>query len=218
MNSLVYLHILAGTIAILSGFCAPFTKKGQRAHRLLGLTFMASILMLGLSGAIVAHVKDIPLSFMNGLLISYFIVTSYSTIKQPAQRVHFVDKLMVIFALLLTTGFVYYAHKAANTESGELAGFGSEAFIAFGTVAFVCTLLDFRFIYKKGLAGKQRVLRHLWRMFFPLLMSTAAFFLGQANRLPEALQQIEVLLIPVVFVVVIMMVWILIVVKGRVKN
>ena len=44
MSILIFLHIVAGTIAIASGVAAPFTRKGQKAHKLLGLAFLSAIL------------------------------------------------------------------------------------------------------------------------------------------------------------------------------
>ena len=215
MSILIFLHIIAGTIALLSGFTAPFTRKGQKAHKQVGLTFLGSILVLGLSGAVVAWVRDVPLSFMNGLLISYFVVTSYNVIKQRPGSTNLVDKCMAFMAVLLTGGYVYYVWQAASAPEGELGGFGPPAFIAFGMVALICALSDIRFIFKKGLSGKQRIVRHLWRMFFPLFMSTAAFFLGQAKLLPEAMQRIEFILMPVLLVLVCMLIWIAMVSMGK---
>lgn len=215
MSLLVLLHIIAGTIAISSGIAAPFAKKGGKAHKLLGLAFLTSILILGLSGAFVAWIRDIPLSFLNGLLISYFVVTSFNVIKLKPNSINVIDKCMAVVSTLLTVGFIYYALKASQVPSGELGGFGSPVFFAFGAVALVSAFGDIRFLIKKGLSGKQRLLRHLWRMFFPLFMSTAAFFLGQAKLFPETLQRIEILFAPVVFVIFIMFFWIVVIALGK---
>lgn len=215
MSALVLVHILAGTIAIISGFTAPFARKGQKIHRVLGLAFLVSILALGLSGAVVAWVREVPLSFLNGLLIGYFVVTSFSVIKQRPGSISLVDQSMAVIAALLTGGYVYYALQAADAPDGELAGFGSLAYVAFGMVALICALSDVRLLFKRGLAGRQRIVRHLWRMFFPLFMSTAAFFLGQAKLFPEPLQKIQLLLLPVAFVLLSMLIWIVVVGMGR---
>ena len=46
-------------------------------------------------------------------------------------------------------------------------------------------------------------------------MSTASFFSGQAKLFPEPLQQIELLLMPVIFVILNMLLWIAVVGMGR---
>tara|TARA_R110002110_G_scaffold210985_1_gene423550 strand:- start:713 stop:973 length:261 start_codon:yes stop_codon:yes gene_type:complete len=48
-----------------------------------------------------------------------------------------------------------------------------------------------------------------------VLMSTASFFSGQAKLFPEPLQQIELLLMPVIFVILNMLLWIAVVGMGR---
>ena len=176
---------------------------------------MELVLVLGLSGAVVAWFREVPLSFLNGLLISYFVVTSFSVIKQKPGSSNLIDRLMAGTAVMLTGGYIYYAVKASQVPGGELGGFGSSAFIVFGAVALVCVVFDIRFVLKGGLVGKARILRHLWRMFFPLFMATAAFFLGQAKLFPEALQNIAFLLFPVALILILMVCWIAIVILGQ---
>ena len=54
-------------------------------------------------------------------------------------------------------------------------------YIAFGTVMLLSAMADLRYVLKSGLSTVQKLVRHLWRMFFPMFMATAAFFLGQAK-------------------------------------
>ena len=70
---------------------------------------------------------------------------------------------------------------------------------------------DIRYLLKSGLSTANKLIRHLWRMFFPLFMATAAFFLGQAKLFPKSIQSIEILIIPVVFVFLSMIYWVFIV-------
>ena len=61
--------------------------------------------------------------------------------------------------------------------------------------------------FKKGLMGAQRLARHLWRMCFALFMATASFFLGQSQFLPEVMQNIFILVTPVLLVILAMFYW-----------
>lgn len=53
-SPLLIFHIFSGSIALLSGFAALFTRKGARLHRRSGNTFSISRVPLTLSGIYIA--------------------------------------------------------------------------------------------------------------------------------------------------------------------
>lgn len=195
------LHICAGAIALLAGYAVIIAKKGRAAHKYLGRVYVLGMLALGSTGTYIAIVREVPLSMLNGLVLCYFVLSSLNTIWQPQKQVNIWDEFLFAFASLITIGFVLYSYQTTQVVNGQLGGFGTTAYIVFGSVMTVCATADLRYIKRGGLAGSSRLARHLWRMFFPLLMSTAAFFLGQAKHLPDSIQRIELLLIPVALVV-----------------
>jgi uncharacterized membrane protein len=201
-------HIYAGAIALLAGYSVIVAKKGQMAHKYLGRVYVVAMLALGLTGTYIAIIREIPLSMLNGLVLCYFVLSSINTIWQAPKQTNAYDKLLFTFVILITIGFGWYSYLITQIESKELGGFGIEAYIVFGSVMALCCIGDYRYLIRGGLSGNGRLVRHLWRMFFPLLMSTAAFFLGQAKHLPESIQRIELLLLPVVLVVLTTIYWI----------
>ena len=105
--------------------------------------------------------------------------------------------------------FAWYSYQTTQVTGGQLGGFGIQAYLVFGSVMAISMIADFRYLKRGGLAKNSRLARHLWRMFFPLFMSTAAFFLGQAKHLPESMQRIELLLIPVILVILSGVYWLI---------
>jgi uncharacterized membrane protein len=209
LASTVVLHIFAGAIALLSGYAVIVCSKGKKAHKFLGRIYVIAMLVLGTTGTYVAIMRDVPLSILNGLVLCYFVLSALNIAWQPANRVNVFDKLLFVFAFAITAGFVWYAYQTTLVADGKLGGFSIHAYIVFGSVMALCSVADYRFIKKGGLSGKDKLVRHLWRMFFPLFMSTAAFFLGQAQHLPEGFQRIEFLLTPVVLVIVTAIYWVI---------
>lgn len=201
-------HICAGAIALLAGYSVIIAKKGQLAHKYLGRVYVVAMLALGLTGTYIAITREIPLSMLNGLVLCYFVLSSVNTIWQPPKQTNALDKLLFTFVIMITIGFGWYSYLITQIESKELGGFGIEAYVVFGSAMALCCIGDCRYLIRGGLSGNSRLVRHLWRMFFPLLMSTAAFFLGQAKHLPESMQRIELLLLPVVLVVLTTIYWI----------
>lgn len=202
-------HILFGALALLAGYAVILCKKGGKAHKYLGRTYVVSMIVLGLTGTYIAVLRNVPISILNGLVLCYFVISALNVMLQPANRINGLDKMLLVFAFLLTLGFSWFSFQTTQVPSGELAGFGIEAFLVFGSVMAFCTVADFRYIRSGGGTKNKRLLRHLWRMYFPLFMSTAAFFLGQSRHLPEVFQRIEFLLLPVAVVICTAVYWIL---------
>ncbi len=208
MSSILLFHICAGAIALLAGYAVAFIKKGQVAHKYLGRTYVVAILFLGLSGTYIAILREVPLSLLNGLVLCYLVLSSLNTVWQSPARINYFDKLLFVFVTLIILGFVWYGYQASHTVGGKLGGFGIEAFAVFGSIMVCFWIGDYRNLKQGGLRGKSRLIRHLWRMYFPLMMSTAAFFLGQSRHLPEIVQRIEFLLVPLLFVVFTAVFWV----------
>jgi uncharacterized membrane protein len=49
-SPILFLHIIAGTLGMLSGFVSVFLRKGPRQHGLAGNLFVISMLCLSASG------------------------------------------------------------------------------------------------------------------------------------------------------------------------
>jgi hypothetical protein len=68
-------------------------------------------------------------------------------------------------------------------------------------------VLDLKMIYRGGVSGAQRIVRHLWRMCFAMFIATTSFFLGQAQVFPQPVQESSVLFLPVIVVVLLSGYW-----------
>ena len=201
LSSIVIFHIFAGAIALLAGYTVICLPKGEACHKYLGRTYVVAMLSLGISGSYIAALRDVPLSMLNGLVLCYFVLSSLNIIWQKPNRTNLIDKILFVFLVMLTISFAWYTYQTTQAIDGQVGGFGAAAYVVFGSVMLICSLADSLYIKRGGLCGSTRLTRHVWRMFFPLLMSTAAFFLGQAKHLPELFQRIELLLIPVALVI-----------------
>lgn len=207
LTFLTLLHIFAGAVALFCGFTTLLMKKGTTKHKQYGSIYVLSMLILGSTGVVVAAARDIPLSMLNGFVICYFVLSSVSAIRNPAHQTNSFDRMLAVFAWMLVLAFAWYAYQVTQSENGQLGGFGIAAYGVFGGVMLFSAFADARYLFKSGLSAVQGVIRHLWRMFFPLFMATAAFFLGQTKLFPKSLQTIELLAAPVVFVLISMIYW-----------
>lgn len=199
------LHIIGGSVGLLSGAVALMAAKGSKLHRNSGTIFVFAMLVLSASGAAMAAVLPEPISVIAGMLTFYLVMTAWLTVR-PRPENRWADVLAMLFGLVITLlsawfGIASFANPAAVSDVpiGLVLGFGF--------VALIATLGDLRFLLTKSLPWKQSIARHLWRMCLALWIATASFFLGQSDELPEALRIMPLLCTPVLAVFLLMFYW-----------
>ena len=83
MRSLMLLlHIIAGTLGMLSGFVAVFLRKGSRRHGMAGNVFVFAMLCLSASGVYLAIMKSQPGNILGGTLTFYLVATAWTTARR----------------------------------------------------------------------------------------------------------------------------------------
>jgi uncharacterized membrane protein len=195
---MVQVHIVMGLLALLSGFVALFAHKGGHLHRRSGLVFVAAmVVMLGTAAILALFVVDEPENGIGALFTIYLVVTSLLTVTRRVEEIRGV-----------TMALAYLAFGLGLAE--VLLG---APFIA--PVMIGCGIADLRLLGKGSITGTRRLARHLWRMTFALWIATASFFLGQAQVLPEPLQNFWLLSIPVLAVLAMLVYWLLRVSKKK---
>jgi len=212
---IVYFHIWAGTITILSGFAALFLKKGSRMHRVMGNVFFVSMLAMGTTGAVRAIFLSQTSNVMGGLFIDYMAATAWLTVRRKESRTGRMEIALALLAIGLGVANLMIGWEAANTPTGFSMAFPAGPSFFFGALALLAGAGDIRAIVRGGIAGAQRILRHLWRMCFALWMATASLFIGQPRVFPEELRHSPLLFVPVVVVMVAMVYWLVRVRFGR---
>ena len=200
----LFIHVAAGTIALVVGYLAFAYKKGSRAHRSVGKAFVFSMVLMGGFGAALAYAKPEFISSINGLLAAYLVTTGWVAIKRKKPGVFFFDKLAFGFASLLAFLDFYFGSVALKSETGTFHGFPAVLYFFFGAVAALAAVLDAKMILQGGIAYHQKMIRHIWRMCFAMFLAAASFFLGQMQVFPVFLQSLPVLSLPVLTVLILM--------------
>lgn len=209
MLALLPFHILAGLIGIVSGAIALHTFKGGQRHRRSGMVFVYSMLFMSASGALIAAVRLQPTNVMGGALTFYLVLTGMLTVRRPANLPRWTDAAALLIALALVAVTLTFGLEAAASADGRKAGFPAGLYFMFTTVAALGTLGDVRVLAGRHLQGAARLARHLWRMCFALYIAVASLFLGQAKLLPRSMRNLTVLSAPVVWVLLMMLIWLI---------
>jgi hypothetical protein len=171
VNPVTWIHIGGGLVAIATGTSAIVARKGGALHASAGTGFVAAMLTLGATASILSPLKSPPDSPIGGIMVCYFVATSWMTARRRDGRAARFEK--VACALIL-----------ALAPTARSAGPGPAAILGLGGFCLLAGVLDLNFILRGELPARQRLARHLWRMCFAFFVATGSFFLGQQDVVP----------------------------------
>ncbi|HET7699113.1 MAG TPA: DUF2306 domain-containing protein [Vicinamibacterales bacterium] len=189
---LLPVHVAAGAVAILTGYLALFATKGASVHRRSGTIFVCAMLVMALTGAIVAAGRPgAAVNIPAGLVTAYLIATAYVTVRPRSARLQTFERAAMIAA------FLFGAVASAIAVSGSQGAF-TAPLLMFAGIALLGGNGDRRMLRTGGLDGAARLKRHLWRMCTGLFVAAASFFLGPPARVPEPLRLPPFRILPLV--------------------
>ena len=205
----VYLHIAAGLLALISGALALFARKGSPLHRRAGDVFVASMLVMASTGALMAiFIKPNPVNVMAGSMTCYLVGTAMLTVKRTVAQMRGLTVGLMLAALSLTAWAFVLAFMALASPTGTIGHVPPQPLFMFAIVGLIGGSLDARLLWAGAIEGAHRIARHLWRMGFALWIATMSFFLGQAKVFPDFLRQnIGLRAIPVLIVSLVVLYW-----------
>jgi hypothetical protein len=181
-NPVLFAHIAAGTIAIVAGYAALAVRKGGDTHRIAGDAFVASMLIMALFAAVLGLSKGETGNAVAGAFTGYLVLSGWGAVRRPAGTVGRLETAGLLFGAGVVAGSVLGALQAASSH-GDVP---VPARFIFAALAGFAVSLDLKVIRRGGVAGFERLRRHLWRMCAALFIATGSFFLGQADEFPEA--------------------------------
>jgi hypothetical protein len=196
--TLLPVHVAGGAIGVISGLFALYVLKGGTLHRNSGMVFVYAMLVMSLTGVVVAVGR--PGTAMNvpaGLVTAYLVITSLLTVRPSSARTRQVERGAMVAAFTLGASSIVGA-----IVSGAKGNVGFVyPLVMFAALALSAGEGDRRMIRAGGLRGAARIRRHLWRMCTALFIAAASFFLGPVRRIPEPLRIPALRLIPLVVLV-----------------
>lgn len=151
------------------------------------------------------------LNALAGILTLYFVITAWATVKRREGQSGLFEIGAFVVAAAGSAVTFYFAYDSVQKGTALLGGI---PFYGFSGVAAACALADLSVILRRGIAGRQRIARHLWRMCLGFFVAVGSFFPGQLPFFPEWVQNIEpfiLLFVPVFSVIGVMLVWLVIV-------
>jgi len=203
------IHIVAGLLALISGFIALFATKGSPLHRKAGTVFVGAMLVMASTGALMAvFIKPNPVNVMAGSMTFYLVSTAMLTVKRSVAQMRGLSIALMLAALSLSAWAFSLAFLALASPTGTIGHVPPQPLFMFAIAGLAGGLLDARMLWAGRIEGAHRLVRHLWRMGFALWIAAMSFFLGQPKVFPDFLRQnIGLRAIPVLIVSLVVLYW-----------
>lgn len=208
VSPVMLIHIVAGSAALLSGAVALTLRKGGRLHGRVGTVFFASMVVMTLTGAVIAAFKPERATAVIGILTCYLVVTSWWTARHRDGKAGRFEIAGLAVVLACCAALLSFGLLALNMPRGRIDLLPYQPMFVFATVAGIAAALDLAFILRRQLSGAQRIGRHLWRMCAAMLIATTSFFQGQQDLFPAAVRGAFVWYLPALAVLAAMLFWI----------
>jgi uncharacterized membrane protein len=209
-SPILFFHISAGLVGILSGAAAMSFRKGSRRHALAGKVFVISMLIMAAGAVYLAVVKHQNNNIGGGILTIYLVGTAWVTVKRRVGETSVFDWAALLIPLATGIDGWINGLEAIRSPTGSKYGVPAGMHIFMGSVFLLAAAGDVRMLLRGGVFGAQRITRHLWRMCFGLFIATGSFFLGQGSKVfPEWLLKTNVLFIPAILPLILLIFWVL---------
>src|SRR5438132_1002572 len=143
-----------------------------------------------------AFIKPNNGNVMGGVLTFYLVATGWMTARRRNREVGIFDFSALLVALAIAAAAMTWGFQAASSPRGLKDGYPPALFFIFGSIALLFAASDIRMIVRGGVAGAQRIARHLWRMCLALLMATFSFYPSRAHLFSKAVRDSNVLYLP----------------------
>ncbi len=208
MTLIMVLHISMGTIAVLAGAAALIVRKGSRAHRGIGNVFFITMTIMAAAGIYLALVLPMAISVLVGVFTIYLVATSWMAARQKDESIILLHYVALVAALGVAAGGVFFGLEAQNSPDGLKDGLPAFPHYFFGGLALLAASGDAVMIARRGISGKQRIARHLWRMCFAYFIAAGSLFTGPgATAFPQQIRDSGILSAPEPIILIVMLFW-----------
>jgi uncharacterized membrane protein len=205
----VMFHAAAGGIGLVSGAAALVARKGSGPHRAAGNIFVAAMILTGVTAIYLGLTRNQSGNAVGGILVVYMLATAWVAAKRRDNESGLFEVGAFAASATGAAGAFYFTLLAVTNGTALLGGI--PGFIM-SAVATLTAGLDFSVIVRRGIAGRQRIARHLWRMHLGFFAAVGSFFPGQLQFFPDFIQQVKpviLLFLPAFTILVVMAYWLI---------
>ena len=205
---LVYvLHVLAGTLGLITGYAALYASKGSPAHRTIGTVFVYTMLTMCFLGMAIAIGRGVApeINIPAAVITAYLIITAVTTVRPGFAGDRSLHIALMLTALGIGLADIRFAAEAM-ANGGTRDGMPAFPFVMFGAIALFGVAGDVRVLRTGARTGAHRIARHLWRMCIALFIAALSASFQFSRMVPRELR-IPVMIIPMFVALGCMVYW-----------
>ena len=156
---LLYIHITAGSIALLAAPVALITTKGGVNHKRVGKVYAIAMTVVFLTAVPLALlISSVFLLLISGFSF-YLVFSGWRFARNYSGRAQIIDWAAVTIMILTGLGMWGYAIVLATSGDSQWI-----TMVVFGALAVALGLADLQFYWRPPTSGTQRISRHLTNM------------------------------------------------------
>ena len=203
--SILVVHIVAGSVAALSGTAALYFGKGTGLHRAAGTVFFLSMLTMSISAAYLAVlIQDVTV--FGAIFTIYLVVTAWVAARRKDGPTGSLEVIALLFALGVAATEFVFGVQASTSVTDRYWNYPPGPYFVLAGIVMLAVGMDLKVIMRGGISGAARIARHLWRMCFALFIA-AVSFVGQGLKsvlpltTPGALYVLLIALVPLILMI-----------------
>jgi uncharacterized membrane protein len=200
------IHIIAGSVGLISGTLNLVLKKGGKTHRIIGQFFTYGMIVAGLSALIMSVLKTNHFLFVVGVFTLYMVITGnryiYLKMLGKNQKPAFFDWIISAAMALTALGFLILGIILLLSQNN----FGI-VLLVFGVISFGFVRSDFLNYRGKIKEKNYWLLMHLQRMTGAYIASATAFLVVNAKYIPFEMPAFIFWLLPTVLLTPLIVIW-----------
>jgi hypothetical protein len=199
-------HIAGASLGMIAGAVSMFARKGGALHRRAGTAFFVGMLGMSSVGAAVAPMLGDRVSGSMGLFTLYLVLTGWQAAQRRPGTTGRFEPAALALGTLAAAWFGWIGWLGLQSPKGIVDGLPSQIAWLAGAVALLALLSDVRVLRNGGTTGKDRTVRHLWRMGAALFIAWGSFA-GQPAAQPEPVRNAPWLFLPALGFLALMVFW-----------
>lgn len=174
LNVALWIHIIAGTVALMSGVIAMLTRKGARMHRRAGVVYVVCMLIVGITALVMSTIRPNPFLFAVAIFSAAMALSGWLPARGDNPRLGKIIGMASFVAAILLCGVgVWWI------VTGELFGITA---IVFGVISARYGWQDVRRIGMRN--RSQRIIAHVSAMGGAFIATVSAVSAVNLDVLP----------------------------------
>lgn len=202
-QSLLYLHIAAGSLSLLTGGLNMILPKGGKRHRKIGRLFVTGMMLTGGSALLMAQIKPNPFLFIIGVFTIYLVGTADRYIKLKQNKPLLIDWVYTLGMFVFGSIFIIWGIITLTKSDGM-----GSAMLVFGSIGLYSVYRDFSNYNGEATHRNYRLFTHIGRMVDGFTATVTAVLVVNAQYIPLTIPTVVYWLAPTLLFTPLSVYWI----------